>query len=385
MRFRSLFCGVLCALLLVGTAAAVPPVSAVSAILVDADSGRVLFQSNPNEQRLIASITKLMTALVAVEATDDLQQAVKVKAEWTQAEGSSLYLRPGETIKMETLLYGLLLQSGNDAALAIAGHCAGDVETFVDWMNQRAADLGMKNTHFANPNGLNDDNHYSTAADMAKVARACLANPHVAEMVSTRSITLEGRTFVNHNKLLWQYKDCVGMKTGYTQMAGRTLVTAARREGQTLVVVTLSDPNDWEDHKNLFEYGFHTYLRQILCQEGERLGRLPVEGSLVRSVVVEAQEELAYPLGEGETVEVQINLPESVPAPVEQGEIAGEVVYTLDGKEVGRSYLLYGNSVHRDTVAASRGIRRMLDLFKARETGGVAGLVETVVSLSQGR
>ncbi len=375
MRLRSLCCALICCVILCLPAAAAPSVSAVSAILVDVDSGRVLYQNNAQEQRLIASITKLMTALVAVEARPDLQEPVKIEYEWTLAEGSSIYLRQGETLKLETLLYGLLLQSGNDAALAIAGHCAGDVDTFVDWMNQRAADLGMTRTHFANPNGLNDDTHYSTAGDMAKLARACLENPQIAEIVATRSISMEGRTFTNHNKLLWQYKGCIGMKTGYTQMAGRTLITAAQRDGQRLAVVTLCDPNDWEDHKNLFDYGFETYPRQVFCEAGEKMGRIPVEGSLIRSVSVAVAEELSYPLKEGEQVEKKITLPQSVEAPVEQGDIAGEVVYTLDGKEVGRSYLLYETSVHRDTVAASHGIRWMLDLFKARETGGVTAVL----------
>ena len=153
---------------------AAPSTSAASVILVDGDSGRVLYEHNAHERRPIASITKLMTALVAVESTPDLAQEVTIKAEYTRAEGSSMYLREGEVLTLEALLYGLLLASGNDAALAVAGACAGDVDTFVAWMNQWAADLGMEDTHFANPNGLNDNNHYSTAADMALLARVVM-------------------------------------------------------------------------------------------------------------------------------------------------------------------------------------------------------------------
>jgi D-alanyl-D-alanine carboxypeptidase len=201
-------------------AAAAPDNSAVSAILMDGESGRVLYEKNADEKRQIASITKLMTALVAVESTPHLTDLVTIKPEWTRAEGTSMYLKAGEQVSLETLLYGLLLVSGNDAALAVAGYCAGDVDTFVDWMNQRAATLGMENTHFANPNGLNDDGHCSTAADMAKLALECMKNETIAKIVSTKSINIGTRTFTNHNKLLWQYEGCVGMKTGYTELAG---------------------------------------------------------------------------------------------------------------------------------------------------------------------
>ena len=189
------------------------PVSAVSAILVDAESGRVLYEKNPHQKRLIASITKLMTALVAVESTPDLNCVIPIKAEY-QAEGSSMYLRPGEEITLEGLLYGLLLSSGNDAALAIAGGCAGEIDTFVEWMNRRAADLGMKDTHFSNPNGLDAEDHYSTAADMVLLARAVLENETLAQIVGTKSTTIAGRSLTNHNKLLWRYEGCSGMKTG---------------------------------------------------------------------------------------------------------------------------------------------------------------------------
>jgi D-alanyl-D-alanine carboxypeptidase len=349
--------------------AASPENSAVSAVLVDCNSGRTLYEKNPNEKRLIASITKLMTALVAVESHSNLSQEVKVKKEWTQAEGSSLYLKEGETLSLETLLYGLLLHSGNDAALAIAGFCAGDVDTFVEWMNQRASDLGMKHTHFQNPNGLNHDEHYSTAADMAKLAMACMKNETIAKIVATKSISIEGRTFTNHNKLLWQYEGCVGMKTGYTQMAGRTLISSAKRNGQTLIVVTLCDPNDWADHKKLLDYGFETYPQHTFFQKGEELTHLPVEGSLLHSVPVYVNEDVSYPLSENETGNVSILLPDKVKAPIKKGSIAGQVTVTLEGKMIGESYLRYGASIERNAVAANQGIRRMLELFHSKQTG----------------
>ena len=189
MRKQLLALGVLCALLpglvLHTQAAEAPAVSAASAVLMDGETGRILYANNENEPRAIASITKLMTALVAAEwAQGDLSRTVIIRQEWTGIEGTPLYLRAGEKVTLETLLYGLLLHSGNDAAVALAASCAGDVETFVGWMNQRAQDLGMTNTHFSDPNGLGDENHYSTALDMARLGAACLQNPTVAKITA---------------------------------------------------------------------------------------------------------------------------------------------------------------------------------------------------------
>lgn len=350
-------------MLLPATAAA-PENAAVSAILMDARSGRVLYEKNADEKRMIASITKLMTALVAVESTPDVQEIVKIKPEWTNIEGTSIYLKEGEQLSLETLLYGMLLESGNDAALAVAGFCAGNVPNFVDWMNQRAASLGMKNTHFANPNGLNDEMHYSTAADMAKLAAACMENELIAQIVSTKSITFGVRTFTNHNKLLWQYDGCVGMKTGYTQMAGRTLVSCAERNGQRLIAVTLSDPDDWKDHAVLFNYGFETYPQFVMCRAGKDFRRVPVTGSLVRFVPVQTADEVAYPLTLTEQVRAEISLPEAAEAPVTKGAVAGKITFYLGDKAVGETYLLYGASVNRNVVASNGLVRKILDYFQ---------------------
>lgn len=344
-------------------AAVQPAISSASAILVDGDTGRVLYTHNSHEKKQIASITKLMTALVAVESTPDLDTLITVEEEWTLAEGSSIYLRPGETLTLRTLLYGLLLASGNDAALAVAGGCAGDVETFVDWMEQRAESLGMKNTSFANPSGLNDEEHYSTAYDMSLLARECLAYPELCEIMATRSITLEGHSFANHNKLLWQYEGCIGMKTGYTQLAGRTLISAARREGQTLICVTLDDPEDWKDHAALLDYGFQTYPRHILARAGKKFRTLPVNGSLNRFVSVETSHDLFYPLGTDERVTAEVELPQRVEAPALKGTVAGSLVFFVDGEEIGRVYLLYGQTVKRDADLSWSPLKRGLEFL----------------------
>lgn len=228
-------------------------VSATAAVLMDADMGQVLYEKNGDRQMLIASTTKIMTALVVLEhaAPDDV---ITVTPDH-MAEGSSMYLRAGETVRVEELLYGLLLCSGNDAALALT-ECAGGLVPFVALMNEKAAALGMAHTRFANPNGLDADGHYSTARDMAVLAAAAVENPTFRRICSSRSVTIGQRTMENHNRLLRQVEGCVGLKTGYTQAAGRTLVSCTERDGCRLVAVTLQDGNDWADHAALYDYGF---------------------------------------------------------------------------------------------------------------------------------
>lgn len=329
-----------------------PAVSAASAVLMDAESGRILYEKDAHTRRLIASTTKLMTALVAVEAVEDLEQVITVKREY-QAEGSSMYLRVGEQLTVRDLLYGLLLASGNDAALALAGGCGGEVETFVGWMNDRAVELGMADTHFANPNGLDHDEHYSTAYDMALLAREVLGNEVLMELVSTKSATVAGRSLVNHNKLLWRYEGCTGMKTGYTDAAGRTLVSSAERNGQKLICVTLKDRDDWNDHARLLDYGFENYPLFPLARAGKRFRTLPVTGSLLSRVEVVTAADVAYPLAKGEKVRARITLPDLVTAPVEKGAIAGRLTFLVGEEQIGESYLLYANHVPENTPKPS--------------------------------
>ena len=338
-------------------AARVPNTSAVSAVLMDADSGRILYTKNGDERRLIASITKLMTALVALESGHAVDEVVTIRSEWTGIEGSSLYLRPGEELRLETLLYGMLLRSGNDAAQAVAGYCGGDVESFVEAMNAKAEALGMGDTHFANPSGLNAEGHYSTARDMAVLAKACLENEKLRAIVATQSVALEGRIFTNHNKLLRQYEGCIGLKTGYTEKAGRTLVSAAQRDGMTLICVTLGAPDDWRDHAALFDYGFEQYESRCLAQKGEVLCRLPVKGSLVPFCEVTAGETITAALSAEERVRFEAVLcSESLTAPVAAGETVGEGIFSLNGEKLARVPLLLAQSVEQNTASGRRGI-----------------------------
>ena len=346
-------------------AAAVPKAealapSASSVILMDARSGRVLYERNADEMRLIASITKLMTALVAVELEPDLSRPVTAKAEWLQTEGSSIYLSPGETVTVETLLYGLLLESGNDAATVLACHCAESVEAFAAHMNEKAKELGMTRSSFQNPSGLNAPEHYSTARDMARLAAACLENEIVAKICRTKQITMGGRTFVNHNRLLSVYNGCIGMKTGYTQRAGRTLVSAAEREGQRLVAVTLDDPNDWKDHAALLDYGFGTYSLQLCCKAGEPLFMLPVDGSLVRSLPVAAAETFSYPVKAGEEIRSEITCAQRLSAPVEAGQRVGKMTHYLGDEIVGETELLALKPAGRDALEKETLLQKIL-------------------------
>jgi len=311
----------------------VPAVSAASAVLMEASTGRVLFEKDAHTPRLIASTTKLMTALVAAEHAPDLQQTITVQWEH-MAEGSSMYLRPGEEITLEALLWGLLLVSGNDAALALADGCAGSVETFVGWMNDKAQALGMADTHFENPNGLDAEGHRSSAYDMALLGRAVLQNNVLAGMVGTKSISIAGRSLVNHNKLLWRYDGCVGLKTGYTAAAGRTLVSAAVRDGMTLVCVTLQAPDDWNDHHTLYDYGFSGWRLCPLTRKGKVIRTLATAGSLLPTAEVITGETISYPLARSERLTARFALPEVLTAPVRQGERVGELCFYLNGQSI---------------------------------------------------
>lgn len=252
-RFLAAFLAVIMTAALCALPANAVEVSALSAVLMDADSGEVLYEKAPHTKMLIASTTKIMTALVALDCAS-LRDTVKVLPTH-MVEGSSMYLKVGETVTVEELLYGLLLCSGNDAALALADACGG-LDLFVEKMNEKAAQLGMVDTSFENPNGLDGEKHYSTAYDMALLACHAMEDPTLRRICSTKSATVGDRTMENHNKLLHQLEGCIGLKTGYTKAAGRTLVSCVERDGRRLVAVTLCDGNDWADHGNLYEMGF---------------------------------------------------------------------------------------------------------------------------------
>ena len=324
-------------------------VSASAAILMDMDSGRVLYERRVDDRMLIASTTKILTALVAIR-DGTLSDTVKVSREAAYTEGSSMYLKEGEELTLETLLYGLLLCSGNDAAVAVAEHVGGSVEGFVERMNDTALSLGMENSSFANPNGLDDEKHYSTARDMALLARAAMENETLVRIASTRTVTIGGRTMTNHNKLLQYVDGCLGLKTGYTRAAGRTLVSCAERGGQRLIAVTLQDGNDWADHQSLFDYGFSAFPARRMAQLGHEL-------AIRDGVPLIAADSFAWPLAQGEALETAVVLDRPLTAPLRAGTRVGEAVFSLNGKEVGRVGLLAGETVLPGAEAAMNALR----------------------------
>ena len=337
-------------------------ISARSAILMEAHTGAVLYEKGADERLPIASTTKLMTALVTLENAS-LEDTVTVPAACERVEGSSMYLKPGESYSVRELLYGLMLESGNDAAVALAVHIAGSVEAFADMMNDRAAALGLENTHFLNPHGLHEDGHYSSARDLALIMGACMEDPLFVEIASTKSITFGGRTYTNHNKLMWSYEGMVTGKTGYTKKAGRTLVTCAQRDGMRLICVTLRDGDDWADHETLLNRGFSQWQMQTPVRTGDILGRVPVMAGSAASVSVRAASGVSLLTEAGEELTVQVSLPRFVYAGVTEGAFAGTAYVLQDGRQAAAIPLEYAESVSRDKPRKRTLSERIWEFF----------------------
>ena len=325
--------------------AAAPECSAEAFVLMDADSGRVLYSRNENREMAIASTTKIMTALTALEY-GSLDRIAEVKRTHLQ-KGSSMYLEEGEKPTLEALLYGLLLPSGNDAAECIADHCGGR-ENFVRRMNEKAREYGLSHTAFMNPSGLDEEGHYSSAEDMARIASAGMKNPVFRRIVSTKTAHVGNRTMTNHNKLLFRLSDCAGIKTGYTDAAGRALVSCCERDGRRLIAVTLNDPNDWKDHAALYEVGFAQYAGKTLISRGKVCAHVNVLCGERSNVAVAPDENFFCLLADGEETESRISLPEMLPAPVTAGTPVGELVFRISGgPEIGRVKLVCTETIKR--------------------------------------
>ena len=321
-------------------------VSAEHAILMDAATGRVLYERAADARSLIASTTKIMTALVVCEQCNVLDR-MRIPKEAVGIEGSSMYLREGEVLTIQELLYGLMLQSGNDAAVALAIYCGGTVEGFAELMNDKARQLGLSGTHFVNPHGLDAPEHYSTARDLAVLASYAMENPIFAGTVSAKTVKIGQRCLSNHNKLLWRFDGADGVKTGFTKAAGRILVSSAVRDGRRLVCVTINAPDDWNDHRTLLEDGFSRYRQQTLVHAGDKLGTVEVLGGVTGHVHVLADDDFEYPLAEGEHVTIQLPPVLFAYAPVAWGQRAGWAHILVDGNAVGKVPLLYGETVEK--------------------------------------
>ena len=332
--------------------AAGPEVSAQSAVVLTADTGTVLFEKDGHTPRPVASTTKIMTALLALEAAQEQgDPLVDITQEMVAVEGSSMGLQAGDSISLTGLAAGMLLASGNDAANAAALYLDASLESFAARMNQRAAALGMEDTHFVTPSGLDGEDaqglgHLSTAYDMALLARAALEDQAFRQLCSSPSLAVEFAepvkrvTYTNHNKLLTQYQGCVGVKTGFTKEAGRCLVSAAERDGALLIAVTLNAPNDWEDHAALLDYGF-TQVEPYPLAGGDVRLTVPVVGSPVEVVSLRGSNggEVTLPLGQGAQVERVVHAPKFLYAPVEAGEQVGEICWYLEGQLLGSAPL----------------------------------------------
>ena len=330
--------------------------SARSAVLMEPISGRLLVDINGSKQSLIASTTKIMTALLVCERCNVLDQ-MRIPKEAVGIEGSSMYLREGEKLSIQELLYGLMLSSGNDAAVALALYCCGSIEEFANQMNDKARSLGMKQTHFENPNGLDEKNHYSTAKDLAILAAYAMENPVFRQTVSTKSINVGNRSLRNHNKLLWLYPGADGVKTGYTKAAGRILVSSAVKDHRRLIAVTIHDPDDWRDHQALLDDGFTKFNLQRIVTVGDCVGYREIEGGNASQVAVLAAENFVYSLSKEENPQLLLPGNGFVYAPVTEGADAGFAYVLISGKAVGKIPVVYGQTCEMVQPEENKGSR----------------------------
>ncbi|MBQ3285998.1 MAG: D-alanyl-D-alanine carboxypeptidase [Ruminococcus sp.] len=349
---KRLFCTALILIIIVLSVPAINAVevntSAEAYVLYCPDNGEILLSDNADQELPIASTTKIMTTLLTLEAAADDNRTVEFTDEMT-AEGSSMYLKRGEKVTLYDLAVGMMMQSGNDAANAAAISIAGSIEDFAALMNEKAQKIGMSHTHFVTPSGLDDEDHYSTARDMALLMAYALQNDDFAYITSQTSMEVhfiypadKFITYPNHNKLLRMYDDCIGGKTGYTDAAGRTLVSAARRSGLTLIAVTLNDHDDWDDHIALYDYGFANFEMKTFHTD-ERM--IDVVGGEQDSVLLDAADVSAVVPKEHGEVNTQIMLPAFLYAPVQAGDSVGKVSYTIDDKVIAQAPLTASESI----------------------------------------
>ncbi|MCM3549123.1 D-alanyl-D-alanine carboxypeptidase [Niallia circulans] len=341
------------------------PVSGQAAILMEQSSGRVLYSKNEHQPLKIASITKIMTAILAIES-GKLDETVTVSKRAEGTEGSSLYLVAGEKLTLRDLVYGLMLRSGNDAAIAIAEHVGGSVEGFVFLMNEKAEEIGMSNTLFRNPHGLDtDEDHLSSAYDMALLTQYAMGNEEYRDISSTKDYRSKGdkvRVFHNKNRLLTEkYSYSTGGKTGYTKLAKRTLVSTASKDGLDLIAVTLNAPDDWDDHMHMFNWGFEHYSLERLVSKGKLKSKVDpfYEGNL------HVPYDVVYPLTTEEKSQLQSAL--TLKNPPKRGKFTdqellepiGKLAFTVDGKTI-ESIPLYYQAQEEEHVSLFQKIGRLL-------------------------
>ncbi|MBR5156045.1 MAG: D-alanyl-D-alanine carboxypeptidase [Clostridia bacterium] len=340
-------------------------ISARSAVVLDAASGRILFEHNSRERRGMASTTKIMTALCALEY-GDMEKIVTISKTASGVEGSSMYLAPNEKLRLSDLVYGLMLVSGNDAATAIAESISGSTQKFAELMNKKALEIGAFDTSFTNPHGLSDENHFTTAYDLAKITAYAIKNPLFRDIVATKSKSLpqtEGgfpRHLVNHNKFLSMYDGCIGVKTGFTKATGRCLVTAVEKNGLKLICVTLNDPDDWSDHKNLFDSAYSTFTPHKVKSSNEVITTAPLKNGEVDKVDLIVPNDIYIPIKQGEESLIKISAEpfEELTAPVSAGDVLGTLKVKINDTNCGEFPLI-----------ANADIAERKAIFKTSKTG----------------
>jgi D-alanyl-D-alanine carboxypeptidase (penicillin-binding protein 5/6) len=328
-----------------------PVIDGIAAIVIDAKTGRVLFEKDAYSKRPMASTTKIMTAILAIEL-GNLDDEITVGESVNKVWGSIINLRQGEKLTLEDLLFGLMLSSGNDAAIVIAEHIGKTVEGFLDLMNEKAKLLGARNTHFMSPHGLDTEGHYSTPFDLAIITRYALNNPEFSKIVSTKQATIPNRNLYNTNEMLEIYPGADGVKTGYTNKAGRCLVTSATRDEKRLISVVLNCENRYkraESSRKILDYAFDNYLEYVLLKPGEILGYTPVVKGIDTCVPVGTIDRIIYPLKEEEfeKVKKEIYYYEYFNAPVFAGMDGGYIRFVLEGEVLAESKLKIWNSVEK--------------------------------------
>lgn len=337
-------------------------ISAKSAILYCADTGEALYEKNADKRMLIASVTKIMTAIVVIENCD-LDETIKPKPEWCAVEGSSMYLDYNKTYTVRELLTGMMLVSGNDAATALACRLSGDERSFSAKMNEKAKQLGLKNSSFRNPHGLDDPEHYSTARDLAVLSAYCMENEQFKQIVSSYSAKIKDQTYYNHNKLLVTYDGCIGLKTGYTIAAGRTLVSCAERNGMRLICVTLSASDDWNDHKKLLDHGFENYSLTVYSPDNYKLV-LPIASATEDTATAVPENTLKILTKKDDAIDVKLEVPRIIFAGGVKGEKVGKLRLFVNGELAAEQNLVYTENVQVDSsehLTAWEQLQRLLN------------------------
>lgn len=339
----------------IGYAAPVPDISAESAMVIEQNTGRVLYSKNADIRRPMASTTKIMTAIVALE-NGQMDDQVTVSKKAANIEGSSIWLEENERLSLEELLYGLMLSSGNDAAYAIGEHIGGgDIEYFIEMMNKKARELSAHNTNFTNPHGLDNENHYTTAHDLAKIAAYGMKNEDFRKIVSTKKKSISwsahewNRSLNNKNKMLWNYEGANGIKTGYTGKSGKCLVSSANRKGMQLVSVVLKSNDIWADSTNILDYAFDLYSPYCVVKEGEYLRSIPVLNGKKERIALYSKDEIIIPISkiEQDQINVEIDIPESLEAPIMNEQLVGDILISIGDELIASSKIVVKDKIDK--------------------------------------